>query len=73
MEDQMERIPFSKEEERTIGSMSRWMRFMAAVGLVGAVVMLLVVVVAIGLYSGTQAFMPSSAGTMKLQSFMQVP
>src|ERR1043166_1637135 len=41
MTQPLSRIPLSKEEELTVGSMARWMRFMAVVGICGALFMLL--------------------------------
>lgn len=51
MTEPLSRIPLSKEEELTMGSMSRWMRFMSIVGICGALVMLVVIVLASGVYS----------------------
>ena len=51
MPETLSRIPLSKEEELTLGSMSRWMRFMAVVGICGALAMLLIIVLASGAYS----------------------
>ena len=51
MTEPLSRIPLSKEEELTVGSMSRWMRFMSIVGICGALVMLVVIVLASGVYS----------------------
>jgi hypothetical protein len=51
VEEKLTRIPFSREEEQTIDSMARWMRFMAVVGIVGAILMLFAVAVGIGLLS----------------------
>jgi hypothetical protein len=51
MPEPLSRIPLSLEEEHTVDSMARWMRFMAIVGICGALAMLLVVILAIGMYS----------------------
>ena len=51
MPEPLARIPLTLEEEHTVASMSRWMRFMAIVGICGALVMILVVMLAIGVYS----------------------
>jgi hypothetical protein len=51
MSEPLSRIPLSKEEEHTVGSMARWMRFIAVVGICGALFMLLVIVIAAGVYS----------------------
>lgn len=47
----LSRIPLSLEEEHTVDSMARWMRFMAIVGICGALAMVLVVILAIGVFS----------------------
>ena len=54
MEEKLKRIPFSREEEQTIDSMARWMRFMAVVGIIGAILMLFVAAVGIGLLSAAR-------------------
>lgn len=50
MSEPLSRIPLSLEEEHTVDSMARWMRFMAIVGICSALVMLLVVILAIGVF-----------------------
>ena len=72
MSEPLSRIPLSLEEEHTVGSMARWMRFMAIVGICGALVMLLVVLLAIGTYSTLHGLGAASADPrwLKLQSFM---
>jgi hypothetical protein len=47
----LSRVPLSLEEEHTVGSMARWMRFMAVVGIAGGFVMLFVLVLGMGVYS----------------------
>jgi hypothetical protein len=64
------RIPFSREEEHTISSMARWMRFMAIVGLVGAGTILLLLVGALGVYAITPELAKSSATLARLQTFV---
>lgn len=64
------RIPFSREEEHTISSMARWMRFMAIVGLVGAGTILLILVTALGIYAIAPEFAASSPGLARLQTFL---
>jgi hypothetical protein len=51
----LSRVPLSLEEEHTVGSMSRWMRFMAVVGICGGFVMLFVLVLVTSVYSGFHA------------------
>jgi hypothetical protein len=51
MTDPMSRIPLSREEETTVSSMSRWMRFMAVVGICGSLFIVVIVVLASGAYS----------------------
>lgn len=55
MDENPKRIPFTQEEEHTIDSMAGWMRFMAVVGIVGAILMLFVAVLGIGLLSTARA------------------
>jgi hypothetical protein len=64
------RIPFSREEEHTISSMARWMRFMAIVGLIGAGTILLLLVGALGLYAIAPELARSSASLARLQTFV---
>jgi uncharacterized membrane protein (UPF0182 family) len=64
------RIPFSREEEHTITSMARWMRFMAVVGLVGAGTILLLLVAALGMYAIAPELAGSSAGLARLHTFI---
>jgi hypothetical protein len=68
----MSRIPLSLEEEHTLGSMARWMRFMAVVGICAALAMLLIIVLAIGVFSMTHA-VPGPASDpreAKIQAFL---
>jgi hypothetical protein len=51
----LSRVPLSLEEEHTVGSMARWMRFMAVVGICGGFVMLFVIVLTTGVYSSLHA------------------
>lgn len=55
MPEPTSRIPLSLEEEHTVGSMARWMRFMAVVGICGGFVMLFVLVLTTGVYSALHA------------------
>jgi hypothetical protein len=48
------------EEEQTISSMARWMRFMAVVGIVVAILLLFVAVLGIGMLSVMQGLSGSS-------------
>jgi hypothetical protein len=54
-EELLSRVPLSLEEEHTVGSMSRWMRFMAVVGICGGFAMLFFVVLGTGLYTSVHA------------------
>lgn len=49
------RVPLSPQEEHTVGSMARWMRFMAVVGICGGFAMLFFVVLGTGLYTSLHA------------------
>ena len=71
MDEPLSRIPFSRDEEHTIGSMARWMRFIAVVGIVGASLILLVLLVAAGVYSGAQSLTESSPAWAKVQAFIE--
>lgn len=51
MPESLSRVPLSLEEEHTVGSMARWMRFMAVVGICGGFAMLFFLVLGTGLYS----------------------
>ena len=51
MDEPITRVPFSVQEEHTVASMARWMRFMGAVGIVGGMLMLFLLVAGIGFYS----------------------
>lgn len=72
MSEPLSRIPFSLEEEHTVGSMARWMRFMAVVGICGALALLLVMMLAIGTYSSLRGLSAASVDPrwLKLQSFI---
>ena len=54
MEENLSRIPFTREEEETISSMARWMRFMAVVGIVSGFLILFVLVLGAGLIAAGQ-------------------
>jgi hypothetical protein len=54
LNENLSRIPFSRAEEQTIGSMARWMRFMAVVGIVGAFLLLFFAVLGLGLLAVAQ-------------------
>ena len=55
MTEPLSRVPLSLEEEHTVGSMARWMRFMAVVGICGGLIMLFVLLLASGVYSSLHA------------------
>jgi len=54
MPEPLSRVPLSLEEEHTVGSMARWMRFMAIVGICGGLVMLFFLVLGTGLYTSAR-------------------
>src|SRR4051812_33891633 len=68
----MPRIPLSVEEEHTVTSMARWMRFMAVVGICGSLFMLLLVVLGAGIYSTVQSMAKAAADPewAKIQAFL---
>ncbi len=72
MTEPLSRIPLSPEDEHTVSSMARWMRFMAVVGICGSLFMLLVVVLGAGIYSSMQGMAKSSTDPefAKIQSFI---
>ena len=72
MADAMPRIPLSPDEEHTLGSMARWMRFMSVVGICGALLMLLLLIVGFGLMSSLHAAIGSSTDPAwaKLHAFL---
>ena len=70
MDEPLSRIPFSRDEEHTIGSMARWMRFMAIVGIVGAILILFLVLVGAGLYTGARRLADASSMWARLQAFV---
>lgn len=55
MPEPLSRVPLSLQEEHTVGSLARWMRFMAVVGICGGFIMLFVLVMATGVYSSLHA------------------
>jgi hypothetical protein len=58
-------------EEETISSMARWMRFIAVLGIIGGILMLVVVVVGVGMFSvmrGLGATVPKWA---ELERFLE--
>ena len=61
MEENLSRIPFTREEEETISSMARWMRFMAVVGIVSGFLILFVLVLGAGLIAAGQELGESSS------------
>jgi hypothetical protein len=69
VQEKLAHIPFTPEEEQTITSMARWMRFMAVVGIAAGILMLFVVVLGVGLFSALQGLGESSpqwAGVQKV-------
>lgn len=69
MEEKLARIPFTRADEETIGSMARWMRFMAVVGIVGGIAMLFILVLGIGLFTAMRDLGSSSP---KMAEFMKL-
>lgn len=69
MEGNLSRIPFAREDEETITSMARWMRFMAVVGIVGSVLLLFFLILGVGLFSAAQGLGESSPNWAKLRRF----
>jgi hypothetical protein len=61
VEENLSRIPFTREEEETISSMARWMRFMAVVGIVSGFLILFVLVLGAGLIAAGQELGESSS------------
>ena len=53
--ESLTRVPLSLEEEHTVGSMARWMRFMAVVGICAGFVMFFVLVLGAGVFSSLHA------------------
>jgi hypothetical protein len=62
-------IPFTREEEQTIRSMARWMRFMAVVGVVAATLMLFLVLLGVGLVSAGHGLGQSSPKWAEVERF----
>jgi hypothetical protein len=60
VEEKLPRIPFTRAEEETIGSMARWMRFMAMVGIVGGILMLFFAVLGAGVVAALHQLGQSS-------------
>jgi hypothetical protein len=56
--ESLSRVPLSLEEEHTVGSMARWMRFMAVVGICGGLILLFVLVLVTGVFSSFHTLIP---------------
>lgn len=69
MEEKLSRIPFTREEEQTIYSMARWMRFMSVVGIAGCILMLFVLVLGVGLFAAGQELGQSSPKFAEVKRF----
>jgi magnesium-transporting ATPase (P-type) len=69
VEEKLSRIPFTREEELTISSMARWMRFMAVVGIVAGILMLFFVVLGVGLFSAARGLGQASPKWTELDKF----
>jgi hypothetical protein len=71
VEEKLSRIPFTPEEEHTISSMARWMRFMAVVGIVAGILLLVVLVVGVGLFAAAQELGESSSKWAELKGLFE--
>lgn len=69
MTGKLARVHFTPEEEQTIVSMARWMRFMAVVGIVGGMLILFFLVLGIGVWSAAQTLGSSSPAWTKVDQF----
>src|SRR5688500_6089022 len=65
----MARIPFSPDEEQTIASTARWMRFMAVVGIVAGTLMLFVLVLGVGILTAARGLGDASPQWAKARAF----
>jgi hypothetical protein len=68
--DKLSRIPFTVAEEDTISSMARWMRFIAMLGIIGGILMLVLVVLGIGLFSTTHGLGEASPKWAEVERFL---
>jgi hypothetical protein len=68
--ENLSRIPFTREEEETILSMTRWMRFMAVVGIVSGFLILFFLVLGIGVFSAAGGLRGSLPHQAELQRFL---
>jgi hypothetical protein len=71
VEEQLSRVPFTREEEQTISSMARWMRFMAVVGIVGGILMLFFLVLGVGLLAAVQDLGQSSSKWAEVKQLVE--
>lgn len=71
MADTVARIPFSRQDEQTIGSMARWMRFMAVVGIVGGIFMLILLLLGVGLVAAGSELGQTSPKWGELRRFFE--
>jgi hypothetical protein len=70
VEDRLARVPFTAEDEETIASMARWMRFMAVVGIVGGLLLVFAVLIGAGLLAAGHSLGDSSPRSVELQRFL---
>jgi hypothetical protein len=71
VEEKLSRIPFTREDEQTVISMARWMRFMAVVGIVGGILMLVCLVLGVGLFAAAQELAQSSPKWAELKGLFE--
>jgi hypothetical protein len=71
VEEKLSRIPFTREEEQTISSMARWMRFMAVVGIIGGILILVFLVLGVGLFAAGQELGESSSKWAELKRLFE--
>jgi len=71
VQENLSRIPFTREEEQTIRSMAHWMRFMAVVGIVTSILMLFFLVLGVGLFAAAQEVGYSSPKWTQLKKLFE--
>jgi len=70
VEEKLARIPFTAEEEQTIFSMARWMRFMAVLGILAGLFMIFAVVLGVGLLAAGRELGTASPKWAEVQKFL---
>lgn len=71
MADNVARIPFARQDEQTIASMARWMRFVAVVGIVGSILMLILLLLGAGLVAAGSELGQTSPKWVELRRFFE--